>query len=151
MQIILHYACSRRPCRFKHLRGHLDLSHYLDSGCSVMNKVFPTSAALAWWAFKVPLHSVCAARMSESSEVRLRWWILTGERDSFLCEVSDRSALWEREQLYLKARRDPQKLASFVWANWRILLNLCSLCSDEGWRALERHIWTPGRETDSSF
>lgn len=47
MQIILHYSWPRRPCRFKHLRGHLDLSHYLDSGCSVMNKVFPTSAALA--------------------------------------------------------------------------------------------------------
>lgn len=56
MQIILHYSCSKCPCRFKHFWGHLDSSNYLGPHCSVMNKVFCTSKVCTGWAFKVALH-----------------------------------------------------------------------------------------------
>ena len=59
MQIILHYSCSKCPCRFKHFWGHLDSSNYLGPHCSVMNKVFCTSKVCTRWAFKVALHWTC--------------------------------------------------------------------------------------------
>lgn len=59
MQIILHYSCSKCPCRFKHFWGHLDSSNYLGPHCSVMNKVFCTSKVCTRWAFKVALHWAC--------------------------------------------------------------------------------------------
>lgn len=59
MQIILHYSCSKCPCRFKHFWGHLDSSNYLGPHCSIMNKVFCTSKVCTRWAFKVALHRTC--------------------------------------------------------------------------------------------
>lgn len=59
MQIILHYSCSKCPCRFKHFWGHLDSSNYLGPHCSIMNKVFCTSKVCTRWAFKVALHWTC--------------------------------------------------------------------------------------------
>lgn len=56
MQIMLHYSCSKCPCRFKHFWGHLDSSNYLGPQCSVMNKVFCTRKVCTRWAFKVALH-----------------------------------------------------------------------------------------------
>lgn len=59
MQIILHYSCSKCPCRFKHFWGHLDSSNYLGPHRSIMNKVFCTSKVCTRWAFKVALHWTC--------------------------------------------------------------------------------------------
>lgn len=165
MQIILHYSWSRRPCRFKHLRGHLDLSHYLDSGCSVMNKVFPTSAALAWWAFKVPLHSVCVARFTRMSEPN------TVSRNPSQVANSGGAAVTDRRE----SERKPQisaRMAStqgtrptfwaFTWKAVEILRNKPALCeqTEESCSIWASFVRTRGekplrntseRERDSSF
>lgn len=121
--------------------------------CSVMNKVFPTSAALSWWAFKVPLHSL-GARMNESASVSGGGFCLSDSAEtSFL-----RSLRFSSAGNVSNFRRLPESREEILRnkpALCEQTRGSCSICApfvaNEGWKALERQIWKPERERQTAL